>query len=527
MSKIIKRTVALVTVAMLMVTMVPHTAFAQTAVDTWNGTSDDGWYTATPAATEFTITTAEELAGLAEIVNAGTDTFEGKTITLTRNLDLAGTEWTPIGMYDSAAGNEKPFLGTFDGGNHSIKNMKIDRSSAVGYIDDSWGLFGIATDNGSKGAILENLSVLNVYVAVDSRIGGIAVDSRIGGLVGKIDYGEITNCHTSGEIIGGSFLGGLVGRAWEAEIHNSSSTANVDGENGMQNVGGLAGSVNEGKISNSYATGTVIGDSSVGGLVGSAGDTGAEIINCYALGDVTGGTTVGGLSGWTDGGTVKNSYATGTVIGRIFVGGLVGDTDDVNLLTNSYGNNANTVNDTGSNGNEYTAGKAGATLSEMQIGNFVGKLDPTGNVFGGDPNFNNGFPYLVTIPQIMSGDGQTIKQGETLIIKATFPYADGMGLTTKVDGIDVPAKYVVYSSGSTIATLSGEYTSSLLPGTYAIELATLDYGTVMTSFTVVAATSVIGPATGDHSNIYGLIAIATGSLLALSGLYLIAKKKNA
>ena len=45
---------------------------------------------------DYAIGTAEELMEFAETVNAG-DTFEGKKVYLTSNIDLTGKAWVPIG----------------------------------------------------------------------------------------------------------------------------------------------------------------------------------------------------------------------------------------------------------------------------------------------------------------------------------------------------------------------------------------------------------------------------------------------
>lgn len=69
-------------------------------VDAWDGTADTSWYTKADAnATEYHITTAEQLAGLAQLVNAdpGTTNFAGKTFYLDNDLDLSGHEWISIG----------------------------------------------------------------------------------------------------------------------------------------------------------------------------------------------------------------------------------------------------------------------------------------------------------------------------------------------------------------------------------------------------------------------------------------------
>lgn len=51
------------------------------------------WYTGD--GDEYTISSAADLAGLAQLVNGGTS-FQKKTIKLGENIDLEGKEWTPI-----------------------------------------------------------------------------------------------------------------------------------------------------------------------------------------------------------------------------------------------------------------------------------------------------------------------------------------------------------------------------------------------------------------------------------------------
>lgn len=62
-------------------------------------------------------------------VNDG-NTFAGKTIQLTDNINLKNEEWAPIGT------NENPFSGSFDGQNHTVSNLKITNAGSYN------GLFG-------------------------------------------------------------------------------------------------------------------------------------------------------------------------------------------------------------------------------------------------------------------------------------------------------------------------------------------------------------------------------------------------
>ena len=96
-----KKLLSLLLALCLVMALVPMTAFAEgTSVDNWDGTADTSWYTSAPDASEYHISTAEQLAGLAQLVNdkATPVLFGGKTIYLDNDLDLSGTQWTPLEM---------------------------------------------------------------------------------------------------------------------------------------------------------------------------------------------------------------------------------------------------------------------------------------------------------------------------------------------------------------------------------------------------------------------------------------------
>lgn len=58
----------------------------------WDGAVDLSWYNGTD--TEFTITAARQLAGVAELVNSNTTDFAGKTIRLGADISLLRYEET-------------------------------------------------------------------------------------------------------------------------------------------------------------------------------------------------------------------------------------------------------------------------------------------------------------------------------------------------------------------------------------------------------------------------------------------------
>ena len=92
---------------------------------TWGDKADTSWYVGHEADTEYHIITAEQLAGLAKLVNAdpGTTNFAGKTFYLEKDLDLSGHEWISIGTVLGGDYPEYSFCGVFDGQGHVISNL--------------------------------------------------------------------------------------------------------------------------------------------------------------------------------------------------------------------------------------------------------------------------------------------------------------------------------------------------------------------------------------------------------------------
>ena len=126
-----KRLLALCLTLCLLVGLLPTTALA-TGDTVWTDevTEQPAGYTVESSG-DVTISSAEGLAWLAKQVNEGTS-FSGKTITLSKDIDLSAHEWVPIGT------QAHPFDGTFDGGNYQISGMSI----TVSETNTIAGLFG-------------------------------------------------------------------------------------------------------------------------------------------------------------------------------------------------------------------------------------------------------------------------------------------------------------------------------------------------------------------------------------------------
>lgn len=277
--------------------------YAMSAPSIWNGTADVSWYESSAQA--YNLTTAEQLAGLAQLVNDGTSDFSGKTITIGADIFLNDTTgasdgswskkshrmWTPIGTQSN------PFKGEFDGlagkKNRKIYGLFIN-DSTKNYV----GLFGYT--NGVK---ISNL---------DLQIGSVCGRNNVGALVGFAVGGSIDGIHSELNVVGSDSVGGLVGTG--SKITESSVVADIKG---AYYVGGLSGI--DSIITESSCIGNVAGISYVGGLVG----YGTKIHNSFVEGSVFGSQNyIGGLVGYV--GFIESSYMKGTVCGHEFVGGLVG-----------------------------------------------------------------------------------------------------------------------------------------------------------------------------------------------------------
>ncbi len=159
-----------------------------------------------------------------------------------------GDGWSPIGSGPWDA-TENHFTGTFDGGNHNISGLYINRSDG-----DYVGFFGFVGDDGETG----NVGLVDLMVSGDRFVGGLTGSHR----------GMVFNSYSTGNVSGNKDIGGLLGFS-SGSVENSYSMVSVSGNN---DVGGLVGSCN-GTVDKSYAMGNVSGNEDVGGLVGSSSGT--------------------------------------------------------------------------------------------------------------------------------------------------------------------------------------------------------------------------------------------------------------
>ena len=274
--------------------------------ETWGDKADTSWYDGHETDTKYLITTAEQLAGLAKLVNAkpGTTNFAGKTFYLKNDLDLSGHEWISIGTVLGGDCPEYSFCGVFDGQGHVISNLYSHESYIEG-ADESHNLLRNALFGSVYNGEVKNLGVADAEIWIDPK------DDSSGGkgiLVDWMGKSKITNCWTSGSIYSGTKteknIGGIVGITMQGcTISGCYSTATLTGN--FINSEGF------------YPNPNNLPPDTIGGIVGARFDGGLTVTDC-----------------WFDGKIVVNSLqaTVGGIVGSIAivnnqVGGSVGDAD--------------------------------------------------------------------------------------------------------------------------------------------------------------------------------------------------------
>lgn len=269
-----------------------------------DGTSGDG-----TEKRPYQIATKGELMGLSELASLGMKVEEGAgsfpgdytgaCFELTRNIDLEGIAWMPIGFYrteaEREAGTITPFCGSLNGNGKTISNFRMYRpgwtqiglfgalkDAAVtdltvkpGNVITAKGEAGILTGtaensvirrvtvsgtlktegtSGGVAGILADKSVAENctadHVAID---GGTKRETYTGGIVGSASGSLLVDCAVntgstkSARIQGGGYVGGITGFQNDTDIFNVHVTGTIGGA-GSQSVGGVSGKYASGRL---------------------------------------------------------------------------------------------------------------------------------------------------------------------------------------------------------------------------------------------------------------------------------------
>ena len=346
----------------------------------WSGANNTSWYA--PDLSAMTLFQPEDLAGLAKLVNEG-NTFEGKTIYLSADIDLNNLEWTPVGNTE-----ETPFKGTFVGGGHQIKNLNATLK-ADNYIA---GLFGFSTGtirqvliSGSCKAETDKVKIIYVGGICAINYGTIEECRSYAKITGRmvlvsesqtnIYAGGITGMN-NGTISNSQNYGGLsvenINTTDSAYIHvggisggNSNlitgceNTRNIITRNGNVRAGGIAGLTSANKKLNPPVVGAIVNSTNIGDIIVEASH------NVASAGGIVGRHSSGAtIESVTNKGYINISLTAGEMVCG---GGLVGQVDASSILSGENEGNIIVVGVSGDETNAVAGGIVGYNINKGEV----------------------------------------------------------------------------------------------------------------------------------------------------------------
>ena len=181
-------------------------------------------------ANNYFISNADELVYFAKSVNVDGETYAGKTVKLTADIDLAGKLWIPVGQTQVSS-----FQGTFDGQGKTIKNMTVNYTGTN--TNYACGLFGwIELHNGAP-IVIQNVKFDNANVT------GIKYTGVVAGYANGASGAEIKNCVVTNSTVTSNSknAGGIIGYMGKGVLTgNTVSGCTISAK---YDVGGIANSV--------------------------------------------------------------------------------------------------------------------------------------------------------------------------------------------------------------------------------------------------------------------------------------------
>lgn len=333
----------------------------------------------------YQISNGAELAWFAQQVNKGGNAKISAV--LTNDIELAGFEWTPIGMNSWG----KKFAGSFDGQGHKISNLSIDYIGTNTQVPYK-GLFGYVEGSSSKHAVIQNLTVQGNMVLTSSKN---VIGAHSGGVIGRVDYADITNVHSEVNVtvkrVGGNWdnLGGLVGYANNSTtIKNCSNSGDVTG---YRYAGGIAGNLSSNSsIINCTNSGNVTcAGSGAAGMAANVGN-GCAITGCVNSGTIKStGANVGGIAGDVAKAEISNCYNSGKIDSSQSTSGAVaGRVAAGAVIRNSYYAADTAAKGVGSAADAENQTASSVTAEDLKSADFVKKMNESlgSDVFIKGPN---------------------------------------------------------------------------------------------------------------------------------------------
>jgi len=267
-----KRALAILLTAIMLLSMVPTAAFAeefdseqlvemsaQPSEESSNPAEGPAFNGGGSEEEPYEIDSEDSLRLLAALVNEGSGEYSGACYILTSDICLTEA-WTPIGT------EEHPFSGSFDGNGKKIAGLSADSGEGC------FGLFGAA-----KNAELFGVALDDVNVEAEGY-------DTIGAVVGYMQGGSLSESYAEGTVNGysGKYCGGLAGCAEGAEILNCFSAVEMTA---YGYVGGIAGFGCDGTtIDHCYNIGFIYSTvkGAFGSVLGNVGEN-IDLSDCYCI----------------------------------------------------------------------------------------------------------------------------------------------------------------------------------------------------------------------------------------------------
>jgi len=365
------------------------------------------------------------------------------------NIDLNGSEWTPIGyrMKDSW---HYFFGGHFDGNGHIISGLRI--TSKYEWL----GLFGGVKDG--------SITCLKVSGEIEREDPPALVtpppsperppvfpirrgyDPWVAGIVAYAENTVIQNCYSECAIYVANtdptYIGGIAGACMGGSISFCANTGNITAVSAGKTIyiGGIVGDLMDATVSNSYNTGYIASQddessevSCRGGIAGHIKS--ATIVDCYNMGYIRGDCDAhrfdGGIVAVASDNTIKNCYNAGG-ISDVKGGVIVGKQHNGNINVDNCYYRENL-------GGNNSLGGTSQQESFMKTQEMVELL---GSAFWQDvtPYFNQGYPILFN-NALTTGITESIASNKIII----YPNPVKNQLSIKNYELQNITNYVIYN----------------------------------------------------------------------------------
>lgn len=371
----------------------------------------------------------EALSKLFTDVHAGESGSGNVTVTIDKDYDLTGYQWTSL----TVQGYTGAGVVTVEGNNHKITGLNAPLFAG-----------GFA---GTSGIVVKNLTLTKVTIKDSTS------DQGIGAFINNIDSMpkiELDNCHLTDSSIdsnGGARVGGLIG--WTSG-YNNPNDGPVDTYVTIQNC-----SVENTKIT---------AKGSVGGIIGHAGANPATY-HTFTNNTVTGCT----LNSTDDGG-----WRVGVVVGTANVG-------EVTITGTKESNN--TLTQTGK-----TAPEGQSNLYGRFVPNGTGKL-----VIDDEASFGTDYVaavgtngYKTVAAAVAEADGKTVTLLKDVTENVVIPAGKTVTLDLNGNKIQAPTdkKYDAIDNAGTLTVKDSKKTGEIVStrnsgiGVYANSKTTIDYANI-------------------------------------------------